>query len=442
MPQQDTSLQRYIEAFEALERDGFSRDPAWVQGLRQAALLRFKELGFPTARRGNEEWKYTNVGPLARAPLQPVPLATHAAVSPAALEGFTFGEPWPCLVFVDGVFSAGLSSLATLPRGVVALNLREAMTSRPDLLQQHLARYAEYESKAFNALNTAFLADGAFVYLPDGLKADAPLHLLFLATTGTPDLVSHPRVLVVAGRGSQATIVQTYAGLAAGRYFANAVTEVVVAPGASVKHYTVQRQSEAAYHVATTQVALGRDSSYSSVNVDLGGGLVRNNLNVLMGDEGASCLLNGIYLVTRSQHVDNQVIVDHAKPYTTTQELYKGVLGGRARSVFHGSIYVRPGARKVNARQEDKNLLLSKEAEADTKPAFWIYCDDVKCSHGAACGQISEDALFYLRARGIEEEEARNLLTRAFVAQVLDSIDWEPLHTHVDHLAMAKLREL
>ncbi len=443
MAQQIASVDRYIQAFDALSRDGFARDPSWLQDLRKAALLKFGEMGFPTARRGNEEWKYTNVGPLSRVPFRPLPSSTPAPIERGDMERFAFGEPqWPRLVFVDGAYAEALSSVASLPAGVSVLSLVEAMAAQGPLLERHLARYAAYETRAFTALNTAFLRDGALVHIPDGVVVEAPIHLLFLFTTGEPDLASHPRVLILTGKGSQATVVESYGGLGEGRYLSNAVTEIAVGPGSVVKHYKVQRHSEQAYHIGATDVALSRDASFTSVSVDLGGGLVRNDLNVLMGDEGASCVLNGIYLVTRSQHVDNQVIVDHAKPYTTTREVYKGVLGGKARSVFHGSIIVREGARKVDARQEDRNLLLSPHAEADTKPAFWIYCDDVKCAHGATCGQINEDALFYLGSRGIGEEEARNMLTRAFVVEVINSIGSEPLRTRIDELAMAKLKEL
>ena len=443
MTQQQAQVERYLAAFESLEKNGFARDPLWVQALRKNALARFNDLGFPTARRGNEEWKYTNVGPLARASFQPLAAPADVTLNGAELEPFTFGEAaWSRLVFVDGVFARELSSLASLPAGVRVANLAEAMTAEADLAQEHLARYADYETKAFTALNTAFLRDGAFVSIPDEAVVEEPIHLLFLTTGRQEETVSHPRTLILSGRHSKATIIESYGGVAEGRYFTNAVTEIALAAGSLLNYYKVQRQSRQAYHITTTEVSLGRDSHFSSVNIDLGGSLVRNNLNVLTADEGASCMLNGVYLITGSQHVDNQVIIDHAKPHTTSRELYKGVLGGKSRSVFHGSIIVREGARKVDAKQEDKNLLLSNEAEADTKPAFWIYCDDVKCMHGAACGQIDENALFYLRSRGIDEEDARNLLTRAYVVEILDSIDYEPFRTHIDRLAMAKLREL
>ncbi|MBI4329164.1 MAG: Fe-S cluster assembly protein SufD [Chloroflexi bacterium] len=439
----EAQKERYLRAFDSLELNGATQDPSWVRALRKAAIARFKELGFPTTRRGNEEWKYTDVRPVAEAAFQILVPSAPARLGASEVERFTFGEAgWPRLVFVDGVYIGGLSSVPALSGGVRVLSLAKAMAMQDGLVEQHLGRYADYESNAFTALNTAFIHDGAFVHIPDGAILGEPIHLLFLYTAGDQEPVSHPRVLIVAGERSQATVVESHGGLSEGRYFANVVSEIVVGAGATLRYRKVQRQSDPAFHITTTQVALDRDGTFSSMNVDIGGGLVRNNLNLLMGGEGCSCTLDGVYLITGAQHVDNQVIIDHAKPYTTSRELYKGILGGRARSVFHGSIIVRKDARKVNAYQVDKNLLLSNEAEADTKPAFWIYCDDVKCGHGAACGQLDEKMLFYLRSRGIDEEEARKILIRAFVTEVIDSVKDEPLHAYIDELAMAKLQSM
>ena len=438
-----TEEERYLVAFESFEKDGAARDPSWAHTLRRAAISKFNDLGFPTARRGNEEWKYTDIRPIAKAPFHsivtpPVPVSLEAK----ELERFTFGESsWSRLVFVDGIYAEQLSSTSSLPSGVSVVNLAEAMTAKADLAEQHLARHADYATNAFTALNTAFVHQGAFVHIPDGAVVEEPIHLLFLLTSQAQETVSHPRVLILAGKNSQATIIESYGCLTDDPYFSNAVTEVVVGAGAAVRYYKLQRQSVQAFHITTTEVVLARDSSFSSVNIDLGGGLTRNNLNVLMGEEGASCMLNGLYMVTGSQHVDNQVIIDHAKGYTTARELYKGILDGRSRSVFHGSIIVREGARKVNAHQVDKNLLLSDQAEADTKPAFWIYCDDVKCGHGAACGQIDENALFYLRSRGLDEKAARRFLIRGFVNQIIESIECAPFRMHVDALVQSKLHE-
>ncbi len=437
-----TEKERYIAAFRALERDGFAGDPTWVRELRRAAIARFDHLGFPIARRGNEEWKYTDIRPLARAPLETVVAGRPAQVSRRDLEPFTFGEArWHRIVFVNWAYSPELSSLRSLPAGVSVMSLAEAMMAKADVLEKHLGKHVPFQENPFVALNTAFVHQGALVHVPAGAVVEQPVHILFLYTTEARDTASHPRVLIVTERGSQATIIQTYGALADVRYFTNAVTEAVIGPGAVVRHYTLQRQSHQAYHIHNCHVVHLRDCNFSSVNIDLGGGLVRNNLYAQMAEEGPSALLNGLYMVTGTQHVDNQVIIDNEKGHTTANELYKGVLDQKARSVFHGSIIVRPGAAKVNAQQEDKNLLLSKEAEADTKPAFWIYCDDVKCGHGAACGQLDENALYYLRSRGLDEKTARVFLIRGFVREIIDSIAYGPLRDHVDDLVQDTLSQ-
>ena len=315
------------------------------------------------------------------------------------------------------------------------------MRSKGDLVEQHLAKCAPYDSNPFTALNTAFLNDGIFVHVPKGVHLSGPLHLLFALTSESSDTVSHPRVLVVFEEESTGTIVESYVGLSSNQYFTNAVTEVVVGAGSTVKHYKIQQQSERAFHITNTHDRNCRDSSYASVNIDLGGRLVRNNLNVLMEEEGSSCMLNGLYMVAGTQHVDNQVIIDHASSHTYARELYKGILDGQSRSVFHGSIIVRSNIRKVDALQIDKNLLLSDQAEADTKPAFWIYSDDVKCGHGAACGELDESMTFYLKSRGIGEDAARGLLVRGFVTEVIDSIDNESVRIYVDQLVHTKLQK-
>ena len=442
-PSPATATSPYIAALEAFEKDGFNQDPGWARALRKEAIARFSELGFPTARRGNEEWKYTDVRPIAQAPFRPPTAPGATKLGASALKRFTFGERrWHRLVFVDGSFNQRLSFLSALPTGVKVLNLAEALKSRSALVREHLAGHADYSNQAFTALNTAFVHDGAFVHIPDGAVVEEPIHILFLTTSREKDTVSHPRVLVVTGRHSKATIIESYGGSTNARYLSNAVSEVVVGPGASVEHYRIQRHSEKAYHVGTTQAVLGRDGHFSSVTFDLGGALVRNNLNVLMGDEGSSCMLNGVYLVTRSQKVDNQVTIDHAKAHTTSRELYKGVLAGQSRAVFHGSIIVRRNAQKVDARQEDKNLLLSDQAEANIKPAFWIYADDVKCGHGAATGRLDESTLFYLRSRGLSEDDAQSLLVRGFVNEVIETISCDPLRAHIGDLVTATLQEL
>ena len=435
--QQLTSLENYTAAFDSLENPAH---PSWAQELRKSAFAKFNELGFPTARRGNEEWKYTDIRPLARRAFRP---ATQAnAVDSAQLLAYIPGhDQWHLAVFVDGKFNPQLSFLDSLPSGARIESIASALSGTNSLVEQHVAQHMAYDDNAFVALNTAFLQDGAFIQLDDGTILEEPIHLLFITTSHDEEIDVYPRALILTGRDASASIIESHVGLSNGVYLSNAVTEIVVGAGASLRYYKMQRQSEKAYHVTNTEAVLARDSYFSSVNIDLGGGLVRNNLNARMTEEGASTVLNGLYMVSGTQHVDNQVIIEHIKGDTTANELYKGILDGKSRSVFHGSIIVREDAKGVNAYQVDKNLLLSTEAEAYTKPAFWVYTDDVKCGHGAACGQIDDEWMFYLRSRGMDEITARNFVIHGFVAEVIDSMNQDQLREHVSGLVHSKLEE-
>ena len=438
-------VERYLAAYEVGRRNGVSREPSWLRAHREAAIARFSALGFPTQRRGNEDWKYTNVATIARAPFESPPASAVSGIASglraADVEPFAVpGLNGPRLVFLDGCYAPELSAPAEEPGGVSVVSLAQALTAMPALVEGSLARYAGYQDDPFSALNTALYHDGAVVHIPAGLEQETPVQLLFLSGAGEAPVASHPRVLVLAEGESSATVIESYAGLSGGPYFTNAVTEILVGPGALLRHYRVQRQSLTAFHIATTHVEQERDSTFSSVTMDVGGKLARSSLNVRMGGQGSSCRLNGLYLTAGDQHVDNQVMLDHASPYTSSRELYKGVLDGSSRAVFHGSILVRPGAQKVDARQTDKNLLLSDRAEVDTKPALWIYADDVKCGHGAASGTMDEEALFYLRSRGLDEPAARRLLVRGFVDEVISAIEDEPFRDHAEELAMGMLQ--
>ena len=437
-----TPVDHYVAAYESLDLNGASNGASWVRELRSAAISKFSEIGLPTTRRGNEEWKYTDVRPIARREFRPATASSASAVlADKRWEQFTFGETgWNLLVFVNGAYMDELSSLPSLPAGVKVTDIATAIESGDALAKEHLGRHADYENSGFTALNTAFIQNGAVIHIPDNAVLEVPIHLLFLFTSQEDEAVTHPRVLIQAGVNSSATVIETYAGLSQGLTLTNAVTEVLIGQGASLRHYTMQQQSEDAYHISTTEAVLSRDSSFSSVVIDLGGKLVRHNLNARMAGEGAICSLNGLYMVTGTQHVDNQVIIEHKMPYTTSRELYKGILDGKSRSVFHGSIIVREGAKKVDAFQTDKNLLLSDQAEADTKPAFWIYTDDVRCGHGASCGHIDENAVFYMKSRGLDDLTARNFLIHGFVSEVIAKIELEPLREHVDQIVHTKLR--
>ncbi|MFQ5429603.1 MAG: Fe-S cluster assembly protein SufD, partial [Phycisphaerae bacterium] len=359
---------------------------------------------------------------------------------PKDLEPFRFGEDAAhLLVFVNGRYAADLSSVSRLPAGVVVCGLAEALRAGQPGLEEHLARHADFQDQAFTALNTAFMEDGALILIPGGTVLDRLVHLLFLSTADGPAAVTHPRNLIVAGAGSQATIVETYAALGDGVYFTNAVTEIVAHDNAVIDHYKVEREGGGAYHVATRQVHQYRDSVVTSHTVSLGGRLVRNDTNAMLDGPGCQCTLNGFYLLKDTQHVDNHLRVDHARPHCSSWEHFKGVLDDRSRAVFTGRIKVYEGAQKTDAKQSNMNLLLSKEALVDTKPQLEILADDVKCTHGATIGQIDPQAVFYLRSRGIPDAAARALLIYAFAGESIGQIRVAGLRDRLQDLVSERL---
>ena len=401
-----TDISETAAAFDRLQTRARG-EAGWLLELRREAFARFQELGFPTPH--DESWKYTNVAPIARIAWEPASPYAHSSL-PVPAGG---GGVW--LAFVNGRWSPALSSSA-LPEGLVVLSLAEVLREQPEWLEPHLSKRAAWEKNAFTAWNTAFLEDGAFVRIARGVAVAGPIHLLFLSEqTGAP-AVSHPRNVIVAESGAQASVVETYLGEKIS--LTNSVTEISVGDGASVEHSKVQRESSDAFHVQTIAAGLERGSQFTSHNVALGAALARTDIGVVFEGEGGDCTLNGLFLGGGDQTLDTHTIIDHAKPHCTSRELYKGILDGRSRGVFHGTILVRKDAQKTDAFQTNKNLLLSKDARVHSTPALEIFADDVKCRHGSTIGQLDAAALFYLRSRGIGEEDARALLTWAFASDV------------------------
>ena len=413
--------------------------PEWLRRARTQALARFEELGFPTSRL--EEWKNTNVAPIARTPFVPAPDRREelSAERPGGrwLDGISAHR----LVFVNGRYAPRLSNTGGIPEESLAGSLAEALRSRPEQLEGHLGRYANYDDRAFPTLTTAFLEDGALVIVPDGVELDEPIQLLYLSTGDDEPTASHPRTLVLTGANSRTAIVETFASLNGRTYFTNAVTELRIGPNAQLDHYRIQDESPAAYHVGTLRAHQERNSRFTSNNFDLGSSLARLDTDVVLDGDGAECTLNGLYLTRDKQHVDNHSTLDHAKPHCQSRELYKGILNDRSRAVFNGRIIVRPGAQKTDAKQSNPNLLLSDGALVHTRPQLEIYADDVKCTHGATIGRLDEDAQFYLRSRGIPAEEARQLLIRAFAREVLERVAIEPLREQLEQELTRRLGE-
>jgi Fe-S cluster assembly protein SufD len=415
---------------------------AWLDRIRENALERFAAAGFPAVT--EEEWKYTNVAQIARLGFAPIASVTDAAVSLSAdeLSRFTYPEAKASqLVFVNGVFDAALSSLTALPAGVIAVDFETALRheTQGEIVREYLGRVVDYAENGLTALNTAFVAGGALVVIPRGVSVPAPVHLLFLTNSGDSKPAVFPRVLIVGEENSSATIIESYSGLGDGAYFTNAVIEIALKDGARLEHYRVQDENASAFHVTTTRADLGRDSSFDTTSITLGAQLSRHNLDVIMDHEGAECWVDGLYIVGEGQHADTHSVIDHKQPHCTSHQLYKGILDGKSRAVFNGKVFVRHGAMGTDAKQTNKNLLLSTEAQVDTKPQLEIFADDVKCAHGAAIGQLDEDELFYLSSRGIHTDLARNLLTYGFAEEVIAKIKIESIKAQLDEAVLHRL---
>lgn len=411
-------IDSYLVRFEQLEKDVFRKEPETIRELRRSALSRFADLGFPTSRL--EEWRFTNVAPIAKMRFE---LARDGLngfkpdqLRPLALEG-----AWQ-VVFVNGRFAPEFSSLGALPEGVEVRSLADVLESSPEKVEPHLGRYARFEDHAFVALNTAFMGDGAFVRVAPGRVIEKPIHLIFVSTAAADASVAHIRNLIVVEENSQAAVVERYVGLGDAVYLTNAVSEVVAGANTVIDHYKLQQESVEAFHIATLQYHQGGSSNVRSHNVALGAGLSRNDVNAVLDGEGGDCLLNGFYLGTDRQHIDNHTRIYHVKPHCTSLEIYKGILNDHARGVFNGRIIVDKEAQKTNAIQTNRNLLLSDDSLVNSNPQLEIYADDVKCTHGSTIGQLDEESMFYLRSRGLSYEAARALLISAFAGEVFDQM--------------------
>ncbi len=442
----------YLSNFRELEKRLAQGSPAWLQAIRREAIEVFAERGFPTTK--DEEWRFTSVAPIASKAFQPGRYELTPVLRQAILSHALADLDCPRLVFVNGHYCQELSTTARLPKGVQIGSLGAALRSDGAALEAHLARHADYRDHSFVALNTVFLEDGAFVEIPKGVVLEKPLQLLFVSEATDELVVSHPRNLILIGRESQATIIETFVGLeragltpaatakSEGIYFTNTVTEIALDEGAHLHYIKVQQESPRAFHYARVQVQQERSSSVTTHSVALGGALVREEVRTVLDGEGSEAVLNGLYALTGSQHVDNHTLIDHAKAHCGSREFYKGVLDGRSSAVFNGAIKVRQDAQKTDSKQSNKNLLLSEDAVVNTKPQLEIYADDVKCTHGATIGHIDPEAIFYLRSRGIALTEARNLLTYAFANDVLGRIPYEPLRQRLDQELFARLGEI
>ncbi len=421
-------------------QEGGGRYPAWVYPVRKAGMARFTELGFPTLKQ--EDWRFTNVAPIVKLPFKPLLDPARVTLTADRLKGFPFlGIPSSRLVFVDGHFAPELSVLLPQPEGVVLGSLAAALASGSPVVQQHLAQPTRREDNAFAALNTAFFADGAFIYVPAGRQIEAPVHLVFIATSPEAGAATHSRNLIIAEKSSRLTLLESYVSAVDASYVTNSVNELVIGENAVVEHLKFQDESRSAFHVATLQMSLGRSCNFISHSIAAGAKLSRNSIRTFLGGEGIECVLNGLYLTKGDQLADHHMVVEHAQPHCSSHEYYNGILDDRSKGVFHGRILVRPEAQKTDAKQTNKNLLLSDNATVDTKPQLEIYADDVKCTHGATVGQLNEESIFYLRARGIGLPTARRMLIHAFAGEIIARVRCEPAREELDRLVWDALEQ-
>jgi Fe-S cluster assembly protein SufD len=438
MTDRAAAVGRYVAAQGEFAANGGRAAPAWLRELRAGGLARFVDLGFPTTTL--EEWRFTSVAPLVETSF----VHPHGAESPGPSRSHVEAHLLPGtgrhrMVFVNGRFAPALSVLDGLPAGVVVSSIADVLRTEPERLRVLLDGAPAAANTAFAALNAAFLADGAFVHVSAGVAVPESLQVLYFVTTGSEPIVTHPRTLIVVERLAQVAVVEAYAGEAGAAYWTNAVTDVVVGEGARADVLRVQRESERAVHSAATRTRQGRDSVLRFHPLAFGAALARHDITTVLDGEGASCLLNGLYVAHGTQHVDHHTVIDHAQPHAESHEFFNGVLDESAHGVFTGRIVVRPGAQRTDSKQTNNNLLLSEEARADSQPQLEIYADDVKCTHGATLGPIDERALFYLKSRGLGPAEARAMLTYGFGAEILGRIDAPELRRHLDGIVRARL---
>ena len=436
MPNTSSGTEGLVAKFSQLEAG--TAQPKWLAPLRKAGIASFADQGFPTLR--DEDWRFTNVAPIAQLAFS---LAGDVSVNGAetkALDEAAFTKlSGHRLVFVNGIFSAKLSRLQPVVGGVRIENLSAALAKDSALIEKHLGKYAHTAGNAFAALNQAFFSDGAFIFVPTGMAVAEPVQLICISSAKDAGETSFPRNLVIAEANSKLTVVESYISTANAAYFTNAVTEILAGDNAAVEHIKLQDEALRAFHVATIAGEFGRASNVSIHSFALGAKLSRNNIRTKLAGEGLECILNGLYLTKDEQLADHHMIVEHAQPHCASHEYFNGILDDKSKGVFHGRILVRQIAQKTDAKQTNKNLLLSDDATADTKPQLEIYADDVKCTHGATIGQLNDESIFYLRSRGLSKDTARQMLIHAFAGEIIERIKCEPVRAEIDRLVWDRL---
>lgn len=430
-----SAVEPILKHFSNVESAG---QPQWLAPMRKAGLASFADQGFPTLH--DEDWRFTNVAPIAKLNFQ---LAGQVAVNGAESKVLTdsvFAQlPGHRLVFVNGFFSAKLSSLKPVSGGVRIENLSAALAKDSALIEKHLGKYAHTANNSFAAMNQAFFSDGAFIFVPQGVEVAEPVQLIYIASAKQSGEAILPRNLIIAEANSKLTVVESYLSTGDVAYLTNAVTELFAGDNAFIEHVKVQDEAVSAYHIATIAGEFGRASNVNVHSIALGAKLSRNNILTKLAGEGLECVLNGLYLTKDEQLADHHMIVEHAQPHCASHEYFNGILDDKSKGVFHGRILVREIAQKTDAKQTNKNLLLSDDATADTKPQLEIYADDVKCTHGATIGQLNAESIFYLRSRGMSLDTAKQMLIHAFAGEIIERIKCEPARAVIDKLVWDRL---
>lgn len=431
----NNGTQSLVEKFSQSENGS---QPKWLGPLRKAGIAQFSELGFPTLH--DEDWRFTNVAPIAKLNFQIAPeISVNGAESKLIAESVFAKLSGQRLVFVNGFFCAKLSSLQNNSGGVKIKNLAAALAEDSAFIEKHLGRYAQTTANTFTALNQAFFTDGAFIFVPQGVEIAEPIQLIYISSAKISGETIQPRNLIIAEASSKVTIVESYLSASDEIYFTNAVTEIFAGENSKVEHVKLQDESARAFHIATIAGEFGRASNVNVHSFALGAKISRNNIRTKLAGEGLECILNGLYMTRDEQLADHHMIVEHAQPHCASHEYFNGILDDKSKGVFHGRILVREIAQKTDAKQTNKNLLLSDDATADTKPQLEIYADDVKCTHGATIGQLNDESIFYLRSRGMSLDAAKQMLIHAFAGEIIERIQCEPAREVIDKLVWDRL---
>jgi len=429
----------YQSEFNRFEQKLNGQSKTQLHDLRKKAISIFAETGFPTSH--NEEWKYTNVQPIAETVFTPVYEYEKGLLNKDSLEKFAFsGFDCHKLVFVNGHFAEDLSDSIEISEKFKVINLSKAAISDEKGIKRLLSENTEISMDAFEALNMAFMQDGAFIYFGEDFVASKPIVLLFISAGKNEEKLIQARNLIYAEKNSKATIIEAYQSQKAKNYFLNAVTDVILNENANIEHVKIQNETDSAFHFSSLNTSQETGSRLNSFNLNLGGKLVRSNISCALNGEGCDCTLNGIYIGNQTQHIDNHTVIEHKKPHCTSSELYKGIMNDQARGIFNGKIHVYPDAQKTNSMQSNSGLLLSETASIDTKPQLEIYADDVRCTHGATIGQLDDNALFYLQSRGIGVDKAKEMLITAFAGEVVEKLESDSLRNTITEMINIKMQ--